>query len=74
MARLSCFVLAGFSLLMSGFPIYFSYSWAQIDDENMLESTDNTSKYKVDVCLSCHSLHACPNLGCGSMPVLHCGI
>jgi len=43
----SCFALAFISLLQSGFPIYFSYSWASIYDDEMLNDTDNWTKYEV---------------------------
>lgn len=43
----SCFALAFISLLQSGFPIYFSYSWASIYDDDMLNDTDNWTKYEV---------------------------
>ena len=55
----SCLVLAGISLLHSAFPIYFSYAWATIYDDEMLTGNDNWTKYKVcaplfDVCLPCN--------------------
>jgi len=52
MPSTSCLVLAGISLLHSAFPIYFSYSWATIYDDEMLTGNDNWTKYKVCACLS----------------------
>jgi len=46
----SCFALAFISLLHSGFPIYFSYSWASIYEDKMLNDTDNLTKYKIAAC------------------------
>ncbi|EKX42410.1 hypothetical protein GUITHDRAFT_111686 [Guillardia theta CCMP2712] len=43
----SCFLLAGFSLVQSAFPIYYAYSWANIDSTDTNENTHNTSLYKV---------------------------
>jgi len=47
MPSTSCLVLAGISLLHSAFPIYFSYAWATIYDDEMLTGNDNWAKYKV---------------------------
>mmetsp|Transcript_34307 Transcript_34307/g.55383 ORF Transcript_34307/g.55383 Transcript_34307/m.55383 type:complete len:290 (-) Transcript_34307:318-1187(-) len=46
----SCFALAFISLLQSGFPIYFSYSWASVYDDEMLNDTDNWTKYEIAAC------------------------
>eukprot|EP00960_Hanusia_phi_P009330 270302-Hanusia_phi.AAC.1 len=43
----TCFLLAGFSLLQSAFPIYYSYAWANIAPNDTNETLQNTSLYKV---------------------------
>mmetsp|Transcript_44108 Transcript_44108/g.64715 ORF Transcript_44108/g.64715 Transcript_44108/m.64715 type:complete len:267 (-) Transcript_44108:864-1664(-) len=50
MPSTSCLVLAGISLLHSALPIYFSYAWATIYDDEMLTGNDNWTKYKVFGC------------------------
>ena len=45
----SCFALAFISLIQSSFPIYFSYSWASVYDDEMLNDTDNWTKCEVRV-------------------------
>ncbi|EKX46284.1 hypothetical protein GUITHDRAFT_152452 [Guillardia theta CCMP2712] len=43
----TCYLLAGFSLLQSAFPMYYAYSWAHIDASDANDRLQNTSLYKV---------------------------